>query len=525
MLNLIKINVLSFFDLHKLINAKTKLDFYKALIRTIFLLLLLSLFSYSIYMIIKPTVNDYKTAELMYIILAQYMAITSSFLIGSNIQKIDDLLFKFKDYDLLISLSLSKNKILNSKLITVYIFNLIYSIFFMISPYIIYSNNVDVDIWFHILFFITLLFIPIVPIIIATLLGILFSYLNTFYKENKALNLFLTLIMFLTLLTISFNFINLNNDVETGMELVKVFNYIYPLTSTYINIIENKNILSLILFIVIPIILFIFYTFIINKFHNYLYSKINYKRLNNNFEYGKFKKRSQLLTIYKKELEFFTSSNLYVMNTMVGSILLTILVCIFCFIDQKYLDMNLGANNLLNIMKNYTPVFIGSFCLLNCSTAASMSLEGNYINILKSLPIKPYKIILAKIMVNLTILFPTILINSTLMLHFTNTNWYFIFYTPIVYAIFISQLGIILNLKHPRFNFKSEVNVIKQSVAALEALIIGVFLAVLPFSQEIKMHNFMFNLIYTKFVEFLNIILFIYLLFNGKKLYNKILEK
>ena len=65
------------------------------------------------------------------------------------------------------------------------------------------------------------------------------------------------------------------------------------------------------------------------------------------------------------------------MNTMVGSILLTILVFVYCFIGKKYLDMNLGANNLLNIMKNYTPVFIGSFCLLNCSTAASMSLEGN----------------------------------------------------------------------------------------------------------------------------------------------------
>lgn len=525
MLNLIKINVLSFFDLHKLINAKTKLEFIKALIRTILLLSLLSLFSYSIYMIIKPTINDYKTAELMYIILAQYMAITSSFLIGSNIQKIDDLLFKFKDYDLLISLPLSKNKVLNSKLITVYIFNLIYTITFMISPYIIYINNVDVDILFHILFFITLLIIPIVPIIVATLFGILFSYLNTFYKENKGLNLLLTLLMFLIILTISFNVINLNNDVETGMELVKVFNYIYPLTSTYIDIIENRSIIALIIFIIVPILLFGVYTYIINKYHSYLYSKINYKRLDNNFEYGKFKKHGQLISFYKKELSFFLSSNLYVMNTMVGSILLTILVFVYCFIGKKYLDINLGENNLLTIMTHFSPILIGSFCLLNCSTAASISLEGNYINILKSLPIKPFKIILAKIMVNLTILIPAILINSTLMLIYTDAHWYFVFYSPLVYALFISMLGIILNLKHPRFNFKSEVNVIKQSVAALETLIIGVFLAVLPFSQEIIMHDLLFCFVYTKFVEFLNIILFLYLIFNGKKLYRKIIEK
>ena len=128
-------------------------------------------------------------------------------------------------------------------------------------------------------------------------------------------------------------------------------------------------------------------------------------------------------------------------------------------------------------------------------------------------------------MVNLTILIPAILINSTLMLIYTDAHWYFVFYSPLVYALFISMLGIILNLKHPRFNFKSEVNVIKQSVAALETLIIGVFLAVLPFSQEIIMHDLLFCFVYTKFVEFLNIILFLYLIFNGKKLYRKIIEK
>ena len=87
------------------------------------------------------------------------------------------------------------------------------------------------------------------------------------------------------------------------------------------------------------------------------------------------------------------------------------------------------------------------------------------------------------------------------------------------------MLGIILNLKHPRFNFKSEIVVIKQSVAAIETLIIGVFLAVLPFSQEIIMSDLLFSFVYTKFMEFLNLILFLYLIFNSNKLFRKITEK
>ena len=38
-------------------------------------------------------------------------------------------------------------------------------------------------------------------------------------------------------------------------------------------------------------------------------------------------------------------------------------------------------------------------------------------------------------MVNLTILIPAILINSTLMLIYTDVHWYFVFYSPLVYAL------------------------------------------------------------------------------------------
>jgi ABC-2 type transport system permease protein len=525
LLELVKVNVLSYFDLHKLINAKTKKDFTVALVRTLFLVFLLSLVSYSIYLIIASNVEEYKNANILYIILAEYMAINSSFLIGSNIQKIDDILFKFKDYDLLISLPLKKNKVLNSKLLTVYIFNMIYTIVFMISPYIIYVTNENVDIMFHILFFITLFIIPVVPIIIATILGIFFSYLNTFYKENQMLNLTLTLLMFLLILFLTFKVFNFNNKAGEAVKLVNAFNIIYPLTGVYISILKDRSILALLIFIIVPIILFKIYTFIINKYHSHLYNKINYKKLYGGFEFGDFKPRSQLMAFYKKELKLFLSSNLYVMNTMVGSILLTILVFIYCFIGARYLNIEIRGNVLVNVMTDNQAVLIGAFLLLNCSTAASISLEGNYINILKSLPIKPYKIILAKIMVNLTILMPTILINSSLMLYFSKCNAYFVYYTPCVYALFISMLGIILNLKHPRFNFKSEIVVIKQSVAAIETLIIGVFLAVLPFSQEIIMNDLLFSFVYTKFMEFLNLILLLYLIFNSNKLFRKITEK
>ena len=108
MWDLVKINILTFFDLHKLINAKTTKEKIGAWLRVFFLIFLVGLFTFTIYTIIKPNVKDYVNGEILFIVLAQYMAIASSFLVGSNIQKIDDLLFKFKDYDLLSAMPIGK---------------------------------------------------------------------------------------------------------------------------------------------------------------------------------------------------------------------------------------------------------------------------------------------------------------------------------------------------------------------------------------------------------------------------------
>lgn len=518
MLNLIKVNVLTFFDLHKLINAKTNKEFFYAIARLLFLLLLLSFFSISIYKIIEPNIKEYKEAEILFIILGQYMAIISSVLIASNIQKIDDLLFKFKDYNLLFSLPIKKHKIFLSKLITLYIFNMIYTIVFMISPYIIYVRNSDVSIYFHIIYFITLFIIPLVPIMISTILGIIFTTISNLFKEKKIINLMLTLIMFLLMLALSYNmFSNTKETVDDVMELLDTFNKMYPLTKLYVEILIYNNIKSLILFILIPIILFIIYLLIINKFHTKIYNLINNYKTKKLLKL-KFNKHSKIISLYNKELKTYTSSNMYVMNTTLGSILFTIIVFLYIFLDKDYLTSIIGNINLRYIIENYAPVLMGSFCLLNSTTASSISMEKRTINIIKSLPIKRSTLYLSKIMVNMTVSIPFIILNGTLLNYYLNPNNYIktmMYVTPILYQLNISMLGLYLNLKYPSYEYKSDVQIIKQSIPAIFTLIIGVFMAVSPFSNmKVKIPSNFFVWIHTTRIIFYNLILFLCLLFN-----------
>ena len=95
---------------------------------------------------------------------------------------------------------------------------MIYTIVFMISPYIIYIKNSDVSIYFHIIYFITLFIIPLVPIMISTILGIIFTTISNLFKERKIINLMLTLIMFLFMLAFSYNMFS--NTKETVDDVI-----------------------------------------------------------------------------------------------------------------------------------------------------------------------------------------------------------------------------------------------------------------------------------------------------------------
>lgn len=118
----------------------------------------------------------------------------------------------------------------------------------------------------------------------------------------------------------------------------------------------------------------------------------------------------------------------------------------------------------------------------------------------------------------MTVSIPFIILNGTLLNYYLNPNNYIkimMYVTPILYQLNISMLGLYLNLKYPSYEYKSDVQIIKQSIPAIFTLIIGVFMAVSPFSNmKVKIPSNFFVWIHTTRIIFYNLILFLCLLFN-----------
>jgi ABC-2 type transport system permease protein len=121
------------------------------------------------------------------------------------------------------------------------------------------------------------------------------------------------------------------------------------------------------------------------------------------------------------------------------------------------------------------PVAIAFFAALTCTTAVSLSLEGSMYPMLKSWPLDPMTLFYAKILVNLTLLIPAILISVPLVMLTIPLTWYYFFFAlliPVLASIAIAQAGIVINLQFPKFDWTSHVSVVKQSIATMIAIFV-----------------------------------------------------
>jgi ABC-2 type transport system permease protein len=109
-------------------------------------------------------------------------------------------------------------------------------------------------------------------------------------------------------------------------------------------------------------------------------------------------------------------------------------------------------------------------------------LEGKNFALLKSLPIKPVVLLGSKIVFNLVLLIPVIIF--TVMgfgysFSLSGLEMFMLGLLLITLALMMSLFFMWVNLWFPRFDFQTEVEVVKQSIAPLIAVFGAIFLVVM----------------------------------------------
>ncbi len=185
---------------------------------------------------------------------------------------------------------------------------------------------------------------------------------------------------------------------------------------------------------------------------------------------------SQFISLLKKEIRAYVSSSAYLLQTFIG-----ILLIIGASASLFFLPQSITA-----IMEGTIFLVAAVIPSVSCTSASSISLEGKSIWILKSLPVKTSVIIFSKAFMNLLILF----ISFTISLIFCITSnainletAFLLYLQGILSSIFVSFAGVFINLLLPKFDYTSEMQVVKRSSSALISSFLPLLLfGIIPFS-------------------------------------------
>jgi len=418
-----------------------------------------------------------------FVVLTLFIILTSVMTVIEGIYKSGSLLFNCKDDNLLLSLPIKRSTVLFIRVFKFYVFELIYNSVFLLPSMIVYAVYVKPEITYYIVSLIGLLIFPIIPILISCIIGTIITFFASKFKGKNFVQTAITVMFLLGVMFFSYNSDNLLGNLAKNASSINDFiTKLYYPAGAYIELITKFNAIKFIEFIGINLGLFIITIFIIGRVYFNINSSVkSIKRSKSNKNY-KIKTLTPMRALIKKEFNRFINSPVFVTNAGFGLVLF-IIVCItisikFNNISDMFIQNNINIST--EMITSYLPtIFMGFICFtsfMTSITSSMISLEGKSFSILKSLPIKSYKIIKAKVLTALLIMLPCILIGDMIVFitfKFDLLSIVLILVASVLLPLIAETIGIIVNLKYPRMDAKNDTEVVKQSMSSTISVFIG----------------------------------------------------
>ena len=481
-------------------------------------ILLLAVF-YMIY--ISLFTMSYIQLGLSDIIPAYMLTLTSLFILFFTIYKAGNIIFQMKSYDLLISMPVSSTAIIVSRFFTMYINNMILSLITFVPITIVYALYLKPGFYFYVMMLLTVFFAPLIPMTIATAVGALIIAISARTKHKTLVNIILTLALVAGMLALSM-FGNGMTDaqledmiMQLSVILTEQIKRIYPPALLFSNALINKSFVWYIIFAGISVGIFVLFVWLIQwKFFD-ICSWLTVKEAKRNYKIQNLKQNSKIKALLQRELRHYFSSSVYVINTMIGYIMMVIFSLAILVIGTENLDNLMGMPGFFSKAGAFILATAGAVASL---TASSISLEGKHYWILQTLPVTNKIIINSKILLNIVIALPFYIITEICVLiscHSDLLQCIWLIVTPIIYIIFYSVIGITMNIKFPVMNWENETAVVKQSIAVMLSMLINIVANILPIFLLIFAANINSNIIQT---VSLTVIIFITILLYNRSI-------
>ena len=416
-------------------------------------------------------------------LIPAYMVAVSSFsILFLTIFYSNGILFGSRDIETLLSLPLKSSDIISSKFMFMYLLNFLIGFMFMLPGGIVWVLNGSLNVLQIILYFTSMIFVPLIPMCIAACMGMIVVAVSSYFNRKNVIALIFSFVMIGIIGYIAVSAMKSGNEDSIEIMLSKQITALYPISGLFVQHTNFPMYIGMGLFIAFSTAVFYIFVKIVAMKYGLLntLAKTTSRYSDNKTSYNR---KTIFLALYKNEMGRFLSSYMAVLNAGLGVILLCVFSIFLLFNSVEQIGESSGIENINEYLSNFAPLFIASMLLLSCPAASAISLEGKNIWILQSSPVKVKMILNSKIAVNLTLHLIGYMISMfafTLKLDMNFIQVINLIIVPICYSIFITVIGISLNKKYPNYEWESEMMVVKQSMPVIVSGLVGIIALITP---------------------------------------------
>ena len=396
-------------------------------------------------------------------------------------------LYLAKDNELLLSMPIKPGDIMLSRMAGVYGLALMFEAIVYIPTLIAWFIYGNVTVLSGIYSVLLMLFLAVISLVLSCALGFLVALIASKTKNNSIITVIMSLLFFAGYFYFYSNITNvLGKIAQNGMALAEKFE-----SYAYICCVFGKaaagNSLYMLLFAAITAVLFALTYFILTKSFIKI---VTFKKGGGTSQAVSYEKQnvkkpeSRSSALLKREFKRFLSSPIYILNCGIGIVFMFVASAVLVYKSSdikkllviiKAIGFKPGAVSVL------CTVIIWMFASTCYFTAPSISLEGNRLWILKTLPVDPKEIFAAKQKMHLVLAGIPTVITSVVVAAVFHMDLYLavlMTVTNVAFVQFMSAGGLALNLLMPNLSWTNEAIPVKQSAPVMISLFGGCIIAV-----------------------------------------------
>lgn len=526
---LFKTTLINSLGINKIIKEKSEKEKIKNI--SIFLSIAIAILS----LVFSTTISTYHAANELEKMGFLNLQIIMGFILSSliifftSIYKAQGLLFSSKDYDLLMSLPIKRSAILINKMLNLLGLNYFILLFAFLPQAIVYFLKADIQYLYFVYLFFVFIFLPLIPIVLSAFFAFIISYISSKMRYKNLIINIGTILISLIVVVALYNSGNLIQDIIINSKsLAEGISNIYPPSIYATRALVSLSLKDLLVFISISLLVFAIFIFIFSKSFKIINSKLQESFSKSNYKLGDINTSSQIVSLIKKEIKRYFSTPIYVLNTIIGPIMIIAAAVATLLFGKDMLFKISEINFSEELIPLFTISLVCGILSISCTTNSSISLEGKNLWILKSSPIKAIDIFKSKIALNLILILPATIVSDIIFftaLKLSLINVLALLLITSIYSFIVSILGLIINLYFPKLNWTTETSVVKQGASVMIQMLLSAAIVAIPTIIFILTDIKNYNLFIITIIIYLSVILIVLwksLNIVGVKLFNKL---